>query len=62
MRNAPFVHLSLGLILELCRTFPNGLLSSAANSLDPDQDQQNIGPDMDIKCLTLMVFVPKKIF
>ena len=24
-----------------------------ANSLDPDQDQQNIGPDLDPNCLTL---------
>ena len=24
-----------------------------ANSLDPDQDQQNVGPDLDPKCLAL---------
>ena len=24
-----------------------------ANSLNPDQDRQNISPDMDTKCLTL---------
>ena len=24
-----------------------------ANSLDPDQDQQNVGPDLDPNCLTL---------
>ena len=24
-----------------------------ANSLDPDQDGQNVSPDLDLKCLTL---------
>ena len=28
-----------------------------ANSLDPDQAQQNVGPDLDSNYLTLMVFV-----
>ena len=28
-----------------------------ANSLDPDQALQNIGPDLDPNCLTLMVFL-----
>ena len=28
-----------------------------ANSLDPDQARQNIGPDLDLNCLTLMVFL-----
>ena len=28
-----------------------------ANTLDPDQDSQNVGPDMDPNCLTLMVFL-----
>ena len=28
-----------------------------ANSLDPDQDQQNVGPDLDPNCLTLTVFL-----
>ena len=28
-----------------------------ANSLDPDQAQQNVGPDLDPNCLTLMVFL-----
>ena len=28
-----------------------------ANSLDPDQDQQNIGDDLDPNHLTLMVFL-----
>ena len=36
------------------------LLITFANSLDPDQAQQNAWPDMDPNCLTLMVFL--KIF
>ena len=28
-----------------------------ANSLDPDQARQNIGPDLDLNCLTMMVFL-----
>ena len=30
-----------------------------ANSLDPDQAGQNIGPDLDLFCLTLMLFQNK---
>ena len=30
-----------------------GLLITFANSLDPDQDGQNVGPDLDPNCLTL---------
>ena len=33
---------------DLCR-----LLVVFANSLDPDQDQQNVSPDLDPNCLTL---------
>ena len=29
------------------------LLITSANSLDPDQDRQNVGPDLDPNCLTL---------
>ena len=29
------------------------LLITFANSLDPDQDRQNISPDLDPNCLTL---------
>ena len=29
------------------------LLITLANSLDPDQDRQNVGPDLDPNCLTL---------
>ena len=29
------------------------LLMTFANSLDPDQDPQNVGPDLDPNCLTL---------
>ena len=32
----------------LCR-----LLITFANSLDPDQARQNVGPDLDLNCLTL---------
>ena len=31
------------------------------NSLDPDQDRQNVGPDLDLNCLTLKVFPEKLI-
>ena len=40
------------LYVYLCR-----LLIIFANSLDPDQDQQNVGPDLDPNCLTLMPFL-----
>ena len=33
------------------------LLITFANSLDPDQARQNVGPDLDPNCLTLMVFL-----
>ena len=33
------------------------LLITFANSLDPDQARQNVGPEMDPKSLTLMVFL-----
>ena len=29
------------------------LVKSFANSLDPDQDRQNVGPDLDLNCRTL---------
>ena len=29
------------------------LITSFANSLDQDQDRQNVGPDLDANCLTL---------
>ena len=29
------------------------LLITFANSLAPDQDRQNVGPDLDLNCLTL---------
>ena len=32
------------------------LLIALANSVDPDQARQNVGPDLDSNCLTLMVF------
>ena len=33
---------------DFCR-----LLITFANNLDPDQDRQNVGPDLDLKYLTL---------
>ena len=33
------------------------LLMNFANSLDPDQDPQNVGPDLDPNCFTLIVFL-----
>ena len=32
------------------------MLIAFASSLDPDQTRQNVGPDLDPNCLTLMVF------
>ena len=40
---------------KLAATFR--LLISFANSLDPDQDRQNVGPDLDPNGLTLIVFL-----
>ena len=33
------------------------LLITFANSLDPDQDLQTVGPDLDPTCLTLIVLL-----
>ena len=33
------------------------LLITFANSLDPDQARQNVGPDLDPNFLTLMIFL-----
>ena len=40
--------------METCR-----LLITFANSLDPDQDQQNVGPDLDPNCLCHTHFFEK---
>ena len=40
--------------METCR-----LLITFANSLDPDQDQQNVGPDLDLSCLCRTHFFEK---
>ena len=32
-----------------------------ANNLEPDQDRQNIGPDLDPNCLTLSGSVPERV-
>ena len=37
---------------DFCR-----LLIIFANSFDPDQDRQDVGPDLDPNCLTLTVFL-----
>ena len=39
------------LVAAFCRP-----LITFANSMDPDQARQNVGPDLDPNCLTLMVF------
>ena len=48
---------SVSIILRLNSFLASGnfyhLLISFANSLDPDQDRQNVGPDLDPNCLTL---------
>ena len=33
------------------------LLITFANSLDPDQDRQDVGPDLDSSCFTLIMFL-----
>ena len=33
------------------------LLITFTNSLDPGQDRQNVGPDLDPNCLTLMIMM-----
>ena len=42
----------LPLLVGTCR-----LLIIFANSLDQDQDRQNSGSDLDLTCLTLIVFL-----
>ena len=42
----------LYLFVSWCR-----LLMTFANSLDSDQARQNVGPELDPNCLTLMVFL-----
>ena len=38
------------------------LLISFANSLDPDQDRQYVGPDQDPNCLNALIVFLKDIF
>ena len=38
------------------------LLITFANSLDADQDRQNVGPDLDPTCLTLLTVFLKELF
>ena len=52
-KNKEIIHLDI-----LLNSFPASvgfcrLLITFANSLDPDQARQNVGPDLDPNCLTL---------
>ena len=47
----------IGTIKSVCWCL---LLIIFANSLDPDQARQNVRPDLDPNCLTLMVILKKK--
>ena len=42
---------------DFCR-----LLITFANSLDPDQARQNVGPVLDSYCLIMMAFLKRKQF
>ena len=47
---------TLPLLLKLLvATFVISNQITFANSLDPDQDQQNVGPDLDPNCLTILI-------
>ena len=35
------------------------IINSLANSLDPDQDQHSVGPDLDPNCVFLKEFLKK---
>ena len=50
------VLLTLSLLTATCH-----LLITFSNSLNPDQDRQTVGPDLDPNCLTLYS-VPVKMF
>ena len=45
-------YLTLCLLVATCH-----ILTTFVNSLDIDQDQQNVGPDLDPNCLTLIAFL-----
>ena len=42
---------------DFCR-----LLITFANSLDPDQDRQNVGPDLNKKTFDTLMLLPKEYF
>ena len=51
-------HWVMDLYILILNSFPasgdlRSLLITFANSLDPDQARQNVGPDLDPNCLTL---------
>ena len=46
--------------LNLARGYFCSLLIAFANSLEPDQDQQNVGPDLDPNSLTLLIVILKE--
>ena len=50
-----FVHPSVHLIFVICCA--DKLVITFANSLDPNQDRQNVCPDLDPSCLKLVVFL-----
>ena len=47
---------SQGQVLHASSNFCS-LLITFANCMDPDQDRQNVGPDLDLYCL-----IPERIF
>ena len=49
-----FLKIKLTKITESTVTFNFCLLVSSANSLDPNQAQQNVRPDLDPNCLELL--------
>ena len=46
--------------LDMCLTRYPLSADNFANSLDPDQVQQNVGPDLELNCLTLCWYFLKK--
>ena len=54
IENCPIAKLQIiNLFLEVASSNYCFLLITSENSLDPDQDRQNVGPDLHPSCLTL---------
>ena len=51
------IHLSENHAYNISLVYLCHLLITFANSLKPDQAQQNVGLDLDPNCLTMMVFM-----